>query len=489
MLSLCFKEQSDFILDRSRRKSARCPRRAGKSYACLILMCRTALQRPGAVIQYICLTRGQAKKNLWRTLKQFNDTFELDLKFHETNITATFPNNSIIEFMGGETRAECEKFRGQSFDLCVLDEGKSFQFEVLEELIEEVLNPALADRLGTLALIGTPGNILAGPFFEATSAYEPNDPLQLKRSQKPRAWARREEFKRNKWKWNWSFHNWHTKHNVAMPHIWEEALLQKENRSIVDTDPTWQREWMGEWCSSESLMVYAFSQELNTYSGSLPDGHDWQYLLGLDLGYNDSTAIVVNAFSDTCPEMYQVHEYKEPELTFDQIEKQVRRVLRKFPDVNVMVADTGGLGKTIIESLRERGLAFEAAIKTDKLDHIELVNSDLRAGKVKLLPDSHLAAEMRLLQWTDKTYKKEAKGTDNHLCDANLYLIRYAYHHFWEPAAVVAEPGSTDYWEEFHLQEESSMLEQHNRINNDSANSLDSDFGGHYSLDGEKWTI
>lgn len=483
MLDRCFPEQHAFVTDRSRRKSARCPRRAGKSYACLVLMCRTALLRPGAVIEYICLTRGQAKKNLWRHLKKFDSEFELGLKFHDTNITATFPNGSVIEFMGGETRQEIEKFRGQSFDLCVVDEGKSFQSEILLELIEDILDPALADRFGVLAMIGTPGNILAGPFFEATSSYDPTDPKQRKRAQKPRDWRRRDEFKANNWRWNWSFHNWHTKHNTAMPHIWEGALESKENRGIPDNDPTWMREWMGEWTPSESLMVYAFNSTLNTYDGALPEGHEWQYLLGLDLGYNDSTAIVVSAFSDTCDTMYQVYEFKEPELTFDKIERQVRKVMKKFPELNAMIADTGGLGKTIVESLRERGLAFEAALKTDKLDHIELVNSDLRAGKIKLLPDSHLAAEMTLLQWSDASYRKENKDTDNHLCDAHLYLIRHAYHHFWEPAAVEPEEGTDDYWAEYHAREEEAALKQHHANNNPiELDNFDASF-----LDGEEW--
>lgn len=468
MLNRCFKEQREFILDKSRRKSARCPRRAGKSYCALVLMCRTALLRPNALIVYICLTRGQAKKNLWRTLKQFSDQFELKLKFHETDIRATFPNGATIEFMGGETRQEIEKFRGQSYDLAVVDEGKSFQFDLLEEMITECLAPTLTDRFGTLAMIGTPGNVLAGPFFEATSHYDPEAAYGTKRYNRPRPWADRELFKKNKWKWNWSFHSWHTQQNTAMPHIWEEALLDKENRGVPDNDPSWLREWMGEWCPSDSLMVYSFSSELNEYTGELPKGHEWEYLLGLDLGYNDSTAIVVAAYADTHPEMFQVHEFKAPELTFDQIEREVRKVLRKFPEMGAMIADTGGLGKTIVESLRERGLGFEAAIKTDKLDHIELVNSDLRAGKIKLLPDSHLAAEMKLLQWTDTTYRKENKGTDNHLCDAFLYLIRHAYHHFWEPAYVAPEEGTSEYWADFEQAEHEAMLEQHNRASDET---------------------
>jgi len=445
-------------------------------------MATKALKAPGSTIEYICLTRGQAKKNLWRALKTFNDDFELNLKFHETNLTATFPNGSLIEFMGGETRQECEKFRGQSFDLVVIDECKSFSPEVLEELIEEILDPALSDRFGTIALIGTPGNVLNGPFYEATSHYVPSEQVE-RRTQLPRPYGERELFKANKWRWNWSFHSWHTRHNVAMPHIWELALESKENRGIPDTDPSWQREWLGLWCPSDSLTVYTFCSEINVYSGKLPAEHEWQYILGIDLGYNDSTAIVVAAFSDTDPNMYQVYEWKEPGLTVDRIEKQVRKVMRKFPELNAMIADTGGLGKTIIESLREHGLAFEAAVKTDKLDHITMVNSDLQAGRIKLLPDSHLAAEMKLLQWKDKTYKKENKGTDNHCCDAFLYLIRHAYHHFWEATIPLAAEGTPEYLRNFDELELESMMAQYE--NGQVKNTLDA-VSEDFTLDGEQ---
>ncbi len=466
MINRCFKQQRDFILDRSRRKTALCSRRAGKSYSALVLMCRTALLTPNANIRYVCLTRGQAKDNLWAALKTFAHDFELDLNFHETNLSARFPNGSEIKFLGGETLKECEKMRGQFFHLVVLDECKSFQAELLIEFIEEIISPALADYGGTLAMIGTPGNVLAGPFYEATSAYNPNDPLErAAQRERPRPYSDRKAWAEAKHRWNWSFHKWHTSDNTAMPQIWQQAIHDKAAKGIPDNDPRWLREWMGEWCPSDSLMVYSFAEKLNTYSGELPEGHEWRYLLGLDFGYHDSTAFVVAAFSDTHPLMYQVFEHKDAEMTFDAIERKTRQIQKAYPDLEAIIADTGGLGKTIVESYRERGIAMEAAVKNDKLDHIELVNSDLLAGNIKILPDSSLAAEMKLLQWTDRTYKKENKGTDNHCCDAFLYLIRHAYHHFWEPAVVKPSEGSPEAQAEFDRLELESMLESVRREN------------------------
>lgn len=468
ILAKCFKEQADFITDPCLRKTALCPRRSGKSFSCLAMMTRTALLKPDAIIVYICLTRGQAKANLWRELKKFNVEFELGLAFHETDLRATFPNGSTVQFFGGETRQECEKLRGQYFDLVVIDEGKSFQSEILRELINEILTPALADNFGTLAMIGTPGNILAGPFWEATTENKTTRP-----------WSKRADYEGKRKTWRWSWHAWHVEKNVAKPHIWQSALREKEELGIADNDPSWLREWMGEWCPSESLMVYEFSEAKNLYTGALPDDHEWQYLLGLDLGYNDSTAIVVAAFSDTHPHVFQVYDWKEPGCTVDQIEAQVREVMKMFPEMNAMIADTGGLGKTIVASLQEHGLGFEAAEKRDKHDHIMLVNSDLRAGNIKLLADGSLQAEMRLLQWRDESYKKENKDTDNHCCDAFLYLIRFAYHYFWEPAESEVVYGSPEYWKAWELeQEQKAERERNSELNmNNRIDEVFSEFG------------
>lgn len=440
ILATCFPKQKAFITDRCRRKSALCSRRSGKTYSCLVSICEKGLRRPGSNIVYIALTRGQAKKNLWRTFKKFNDDFELGLRFHETNLTATFPNGSVVSLVGCETLAEAEKLRGDYYDLVIIDEGKSFQDAVLIETIEEILWPALADNFGTLMMIGTPGNVLAGVFYEATSLWDGNGDRRNP--------ARPASHKKN-WphRWVWSFHSWHVRDNTAMPHIWEYAFSDKKERGIPDDDPVWRREWMSEWCASESLTVYHWNEKC-AYDGTLPDGHEWRYLLGLDLGFNDSTAITVAAYSDTYPEMFQVYEWKKPGLIVDQIEKQVRVVMEMYSP-EVLIGDTGGLGKTIIETLVQHGIPIEAARKTDKLDHIELVNSDLRLGRMRILAGGSLEAEMKLLQWEDDTYRKEDKRTDNHLCDSWLYLCRYAYHHFWEPAEVEVPKHSTEWFKQW----------------------------------------
>lgn len=466
MLGRLFKQQADFVLDQHSFKSAMCPRRAGKTYACLVQLCYVALTKPRANIVYLCLTRGQASNNVWSYLKQFNDEFELGLRFHGTNLTATFPNGSVIRLMGAETRSEIDKLRGQAFDMVVVDEGKSFQGTVLEELIWEVLRPALADRRGKLVMIGTPGNILAGPFYAATVTEKPwpDAPGVL-----PYWWSDERKKAVGK-RYVWSFHKWHVRDNVAMPHIWEEALATKAARGWTSDSPVWRREYEGEWCASDDHMVYALNRghdntwvpdPNSTAPHGLPEGHDWKYLLGMDIGFNDSTALVVAAYADTHPDLLHVWDYKQPHLTVPDIAKAVSKAIEIFGEFEAMVADTGGLAKTVVETLGQvYGQHFEPAEKKEKHDHIELVNSDLVSGRIKILTDSYLESEMRVLQWTDTTYKHEDPSLDNHCCDAFLYLWRHAFHHFWQQRSVSAPQGSHQWFQELEEAEFEAACER-----------------------------
>lgn len=440
MVGRLFPEQRDLVLDPARFKSARCPRRAGKTYACTVALYRTALSVPSANCLYLTLTRGQAWKNIWIPLRTFNQDFELGGRFHGTNLQCTLPGNARITLSGAETVQEIDKLRGQAYDLVIIDECKSFSPPVLQELINEVIRPALMDRLGSLILIGTPGNILAGPFFEATTPG-----LKGVRSYADRT--------RYKGRYRWSFHTWGLRENVALPHAWASALSDKEENAWSDDDPRWIREYLGEWCPSDDIMVYAFDPARNTYEPGdgphgLPDGHHWNYLLGLDLGFEDPVAIVVMAYSETCNKLYQVWDFKAPHLTVAEVAAAVHKAQQRFGKFEVMVMDRGTSGgKTMQASLSEMyGLHFVPAEKHDKPDYIDLMNSDLTSGKVLIRPDSHLAAEMKYLQWQDSRRRKEDPQLDNHACDAALYVWRYAYHHYSKPAPVEISRESQEYF-------------------------------------------
>ena len=79
----------------------------------------------------------------------------------------------------------------------------------------------------------------------------------------------------------------------------------------------------------------------------LPPGHDWQFILGLDLGYHDDTAFVVAAWSPTHPTLYYVHVEKHTKWTIEQVAHRAKQLEDTFGGFMVRISDTGGLGKML----------------------------------------------------------------------------------------------------------------------------------------------
>lgn len=428
----------------------------------------TALRKPLSRTVIVCLTLKHAKQIYWQgpsSLLVFAQKFGIRLEPHLTEVRVTLTNGSIISFIGAETRAEIEKLRGGSYDLVIIDECKSYPAGILEELIRDVIKPALRDRKGDLVLIGTPGSILSGPFYEATF------PGLMKANGKPH--SRTFDDPEPYWTNNpdarvaaWSRHAWSVQDNVAVPHLWAEALEEKEFYGWDDDHPTWLRESMGQWVASNDAFVYAYATLRTTAEDKvhwvpdtsddsrhgLPRGHDdWRFVLGMDLGFEDATAFVVCAYSPTSGHLYHLWDYKSSHLLPDQVADWVRRIIDRFGMPDAMVADMGhGGAKMLVEGINQRhGILIQAAERRDKFDHIELVNSDFHSGRIKIQKNSDLALELSMLQW-DLTHGdkgtlakagklKEHYDLDNHLCDAFLYLWRFS-NHFWGTGAVKAVP-------------------------------------------------
>ena len=77
-----------------------------------------------------------------------------------------------------------------------------------------------------------------------------------------------------------------------------------------------------------------------------------------------------------------VHSDKVSELTTEDIARKIHALVQRFEPVRI-VADSGGLGKMIVEELNKRyELSVWPAEKSKKLDHIQLINSDFTNGRI-----------------------------------------------------------------------------------------------------------
>lgn len=454
--------QRDVIDDPHPRKSMRTARQVGKTTTAVGYLFDVCCRRKGAVVVGIELTLKTAKSLLWKPLKKLAREHGVKVAWHNTDLIATFPATGATCIIGGaETEADIEKYRGLTLDLVIVDEAKSFPARLIDSLIAEVLQPALLHRKGTLLMMGTPGNVLAGRFYETTGpeAMRPMDIAGVRRVVS-RPYRERRAPKWRSVKFEWSFHTWTF---ADLKGKWAREAEKEAAKVIASAgyskdNPIRRREWDGEWTPDNAKAVYRFDAAVNVWEPGqtteenpfgLPEGHSWRYLIGCDLGHSDPFAIQIAAYSETHPSMYQVWEWEQAEKS---VSAQARALLNAIDEcgglenVEGMVGDfDGGASKAIQDEFQqEYGIPIDMAVKREKRDHIELLNSDFLEGRVFVKKGSRLADEMAVLQWDEKRPDKEKASLKNNNCDAFVYLWRRARHHDAKPPPEKPKAGSKE---------------------------------------------
>ena len=433
-----FKEQLDFIQDSSRRKAAICSRRSGKSYAAGRYLLQEALEGEGTMCVYIARTREAAKRILWTSLKQANQRFRLGIKFNNADLIATFSNGSQILFTGANDASDVDKLRGAAFSLAVLDEAAFFNIN-LKELVNEVLTPALLDRDGSLVMISTPNSACTGFFYDITE----------------------------KGLYNFSVHRWTIKNNPYMAHAVRSIEADIKNGILDQSDPSYKREYLGVWVRDDQDIVYEYS-ESNLFENT-PESNDWEFVLGIDLGYHDATAFVVAAWSPDYPYLYFVDEYKQSKMLASDVEAKIERFMADY-DFSSIVMDTGGgASRMLLETFKERsGLPVKPAKKSsDKIGMIKLMNSDLKNGTIQVAKGMQLLQEWDKLQY-NKSKTAEDRRFDNHLSDAALYAWMESRHFLHETAPLEPVKGSKEWYERLEDRIEQNLLEREQKEKYDS---------------------
>lgn len=461
----------------------RCPRRSGKSFDLASLALYWGEKYPGSRVLIISLTLKSTIDNFWASapggLFTQNDKYKLNIKWNNSRYTWEHENGSRGTLRGAETIADIERIRGAlaEADIAIVDECKSFAPELLLQLVRDVLLPGLMTRDGILVLAGTPGSIPVGTFYEATAVGSRVDAIcERCKKQHPTCIPVGEDdapayacFTTEERKALWRLHTWTLQDNLASPGAWTRALADKMRAGWPDDHPAWLREYKGEWVTDASDLVYSYAahkakcdwhpaRAKGNPSGLPPEYGPWRYVLGIDLGYVDDSALVLCAYSEQLKELRHVYDYKAPGMTIDDFFDQIFEVFEKYGRPDAIIADTAGGGsKMLVETLNQRyGLGVEPAKKTEKHDHIELVNSDFAMGRIKIIPGSDLAHELCGLQWDLSRESKlvlsrlgrlrEDPNCPNHLCDALLYLYRYSYHFWSEARTPDILPGSEAFY-------------------------------------------
>jgi hypothetical protein len=435
-----FPEQAAYVNDPSQLIMLLCTRRAGKSLGVGRRLYKAALKRPGSSCLYIALTRDSAKKIMWKdVLKPLNKQFRLGAKFNETNLTVTLPNGSVIYLLGVDTtEEEKEKLLGQRYVEVAIDEAASFSID-LHALVYGILKPAVADFRGTICLVGTPGNLKRGIYFELTNGQNPCNPGTWQKS-------------------GWSGHRWDTTRNPYMRENWLAEIEElKANNPGIEQTPLFQQHYLGLWVIDESKLVYRYQIGRNDFDGKLPEilQGGWHFVLGVDLGFDDASSFTLGAYHDHDRRLFLPESHKKSQMDITDVATEIKRYGKAF-DLDRTIVD--GANKQAVEEMRKRHeLALHAADKTGKADFIDIMNAEFIQARILLGPDAApLREEYAGLIWDERGLEKgkreEHPNCSNHCADGALYLWRYCYQYLSQVIVPPPKQGSPE-WQRAQLEE------------------------------------
>lgn len=429
-----FHAQNEAIDDNSKLKAYNCPRRAGKSIAVAVEFTESAQAIPKTNYLYIALTIASAREILWDALKDLNEKCNTGAIANETRLELLFPNGSKIKFAGADcSEKQMRKVLGQKYKKVAIDEAGSFTIN-MTRLVYQMIRPTLIDQRGQLILLGTCENIPLTFFEQVTEGKEPG----------------------------WSVHKWTALDNPYMKDQWEEEIadLKKNNPNVIYT--SWfKTHYLNQWCSDDDLLIVPIKPEY--LISAIPDRKGYEYVLGVDLGFNDASAFSLLAYHVYDNKAYVVESYKKEGLTLTKVAGIIKSYQSRYPIADMVI---DGANKQGVEDIKERfKIKLESAQKTEKAFFLKAMNDDLIEGNLKIVEKDNIdliggrkdgedvVGEWRCLQWKDSFKKEEDPRCQNHCSDATLYGWRKCCHYLVENEPKKIKKGTLEHQEYLEEQE------------------------------------
>lgn len=417
-----FTAQNKFIEDSSRYIAVQCSRRAGKTNGLAIRFLRTLERHPGSQCLYLSLTRESAASIMWPVLQEFNERYNIGCTFTESKLLMTHPNGAKLRLLGADMKNFVKRLKGIKTPGVAIDEAQDFGAH-LQSLVDDVLTPAMSDYPDSwIALTGTPGPVPMGYFFDITHDK----------------------------KYGYSNHAWTLLENPYMPNPAAFMADLQQKRQWADTNPTLLREWKNNWILDVESLWIQYNEARNHYQ-ELPSGN-YNYIMGIDLGYNDADAIAVVAWNETSNRTYLVEEAVTNKQGISELVAQVTALQQKY-DVSKLVIDQGGLGLKIAEEMRRRHhIPVVGADKQRKQETVAFLNDALRTQTFMAKSGSRFAQDSYLVQidWDKTTPDKIVvkKNPHSDIIDAVIYAFKESPAFTYQKPKERPKPKSEQWYKE-----------------------------------------
>ena len=423
-----FTIQNEILDDRKNRyKALNATRRAGKTVTECISFMEVGEEFPKSNMVFGALTLDSAADICWQEFKDLDARGGYGCKYNQTKKIVFFPNGSKVRLFGFDTSAkQMKKVLGQKLRKFSLDESGSMTQD-MRKLCYQMIKPALADLRPNswMTLLGTCENIV-NTFFEGVT--------EKKETDLP-----------------WKVYKWTAFDNPHMAKQWKLEIdeMLENNPKIVNA--SWfKTHYLNQWCADDDLLIIPIKK---CEQVDFVDDGNYDFLLGVDIGYNDANAFSIVACHRNKREVIIVKTYKQAELILSEVAEKIKEIQRKY---NILKIVIDGANKQGIEEIKRRfAIPLTIAEKTGKATYLHLLKDDVITGSV--LMDSancgELYTEWASLMWKDLNKEKEDDRCQNHLSDATLYIWRYCYHYLWEPVAPEDDKDSDAYMDKIEREE------------------------------------
>ncbi len=396
-------------------------RRAGKTEGCIYWLAKDWRSYAGKKSLYVASTIGSAREIIWDRLHDFDEKFGIGIDFNESRLEARFPNGYTILVTGCENKKQANRVaRGKRFVKVVIDEMELFDDGMIRYFIRSALKPTLMDFGGKLMLMGTPGTVLQGLWFEITGGHalraaNDNDDT---------------DDKTLRLRSRWSIHYFSALDN---PHIGypggaaQYFLDQLEENGWSDDDPEFVTEYRGLWVKDTNAFVYSFSPGKNLYDEE--DEWDLQgalrVVIGVDIGDQDGCGFAVWAKRWDSDELRCLESYSTINLDDDELAAEIRKLMKRYRSHNVFMDSKGHGATTICKSMLNYGIPAQPAENNrKKLPLIRALKAVLRSGKGKLHPTRcrHLLGQLKTMVWNAERDSHQ-EGIPDESIDASLWAV------------------------------------------------------------------
>ena len=253
----------------------------------------------------------------------------------------------------------------------------------------------------------------------------------------------------------WSIHKWTAYENPHMKRQWKAELSEMIGSNPDIIHASWfKTHYLNEWCADDDLLIIPAKKLVKV---KFVDDGTYNYVLAVDLGYNDANSFTVVAFSERTRRAVIVKSFKEAELDFTDVANKIKEIQRKY---NIYKIRIDGANKQGVEEIKKRHhIPMEAAEKTDKAIYLRLIRDDVLTGTLVMDEDNcgELYSEWTQLMWKDSDRSKEDDRCQNHCSDSALYAWRECRHYLYSPPADIPSRDTDDYMTDLEMREGEKM--------------------------------